>query len=564
MSAKFRSRNKNKLKMNKSFKILLPLLLAIAVAFGIFLGSKIQQRITPKSTHPMSLFQPDKLSLFIKLIERDYVDTVNTSEIIEKTIPKILEDLDPHTTYIPAREMKAVSEEMRGNFSGIGVQFVMENDTVMIVDVVSGGPSQPLGVLAGDRIVKVDGRNVAGVELPSDSIVGMLRGEKGTKVLVSIFRPSVSEVIDFEIERGDVPLYSIDASYMITDSIGFIKVDRFAETTYHEFVDAIKKLQSEGASKLIIDLRANSGGYLELVYQMVDEFLPANSMIVYTQGKSRQRSNYYATERGIWEDKEVLVIIDEFSASASEIFAGAIQDNDRGLVVGRRSFGKGLVQEQIPFFDGSALRLTVSRFYTPSGRSIQKPYDKGNREYQMDYHNRMLNNELSEKDSIHFNDSLRYFTKGGRVVYGGGGIMPDIFVPVDTFGINNLYTSIARRNLIYRFAFEYADRHRAEFTQLESVKALDRYLKQVDVLTEFLNHAKANDIAVKKQELQESRALIQTQLHAYICRNIFGDEAFYPVFLKIDKTVQKAIEALESASWNTKSVAQLQVPIQEN
>ena len=319
--------------MNKNTKILLPLLLALAVAAGILIGSKMQKRITPRISHPGNIFQPDKLSLFLKLIEKDYVDSINTSEIIEKVIPSILDELDPHTSYIPAKNMKAVSEEMRGNFSGIGVQFVMQNDTVMIVEVVTGGPSQSLGILAGDRIVMVNNDTIAGIGLRSDSIVSLLRGKKGTIVNVSIYRPGYSELIDFEIERGEIPLFSVDVAYMVSDSIGFIKVNRFAETTYREFIAGIKKLKNEGAEKLIVDLRGNSGGYLDLVFQMVDEFLPENSLIVYTQGKSRQRENYLASERGIWKDKEVLVLIDEFSASASEIFAGAIQDNDRGLIV---------------------------------------------------------------------------------------------------------------------------------------------------------------------------------------------------------------------------------------
>lgn len=531
--------------MTKRIKILLPLLLAIAIAGGIYIGAKIQQRVTPKQSFPTSFFQPDKLSLFIKLIEKDYVDTVNTHEIIEKAIPAILEDLDPHTTYISASDMKSVSEEMRGNFSGIGVQFIMQHDTLMIVDVISGGPSDKLGILAGDRIVKVNTRNIAGVELPSDSIVSMLRGKKGTMVNVSVQRQGYNDLITFDIKRDDIPLYSVDASYMVTDKIGLIKVDRFAETTYTEFVAAIKKLQAQGAEKLIIDLRDNSGGYLELVNKMVDEFLPANSLVVYTQGKSRQRTDYFASDKGIWEHKDVLVLINEFSASASEIFAGAIQDNDRGFIVGRRSFGKGLVQEQIPFYDGSALRLTVARFYTPSGRSIQKPYDKGNEVYEMDYQNRILHNELTQKDSIHFNDSLKYYTKAGRTVYGGGGIMPDVFVPADTTGFSNLFAAIIKKSLIYHFAFDYTDRNRAELNEYKTANDLYDYLQKQKLFDDFIAHVKKQGITVDKKDLKESGEILKTQLYASVCRNILGDGVLYEIMYRNDKTVLKAIHLLE-------------------
>jgi carboxyl-terminal processing protease len=422
------------------------MIVSFAVAVGIVLGIQISKRTTASfRANPINLYQSDKISLILRLIEKDYVDSIDKKDFIEKVIPKVLNELDPHTTYIPAKEMQSVSEEMRGNFSGIGVQFVMQNDSVLVVDVVSGGPSQKLGIQAGDRIVKVNGNDVSGIGLESDSIVSLLRGKKGTQVKVGILRPSIASLIDYEITRGEIPLYSVDVAYMIDDHIGLVKVNRFAETTYREFMEALDKLKKSGATKIILDLRGNSGGYLQSVFRMADEFLPEDAMIVYTQGKNRPREEYRATRNGSWLSGDVAVLIDEFSASASEILAGAIQDNDRGLVIGCRSFGKGLVQEQIPFVDGSSVRLTVARFYTPSGRSIQKPYEFGDEEYFYDIHRRIEHDELVQQDSIHFNDSLKYYTLGGRVVHGGGGIMPDFFVPADTSGVNNSLLPLFRK-----------------------------------------------------------------------------------------------------------------------
>ncbi|MBP7508375.1 MAG: S41 family peptidase [Prolixibacteraceae bacterium] len=542
--------------MKKGYKILMPLMLAVAVAIGIFLGARINSNINSSSKGVGNVFENDKLSIITKIIEKDYVDTICRNELIEKAIPLVLNELDPHSTYIKADEMKSVSEEMRGNFSGIGVQFIMQNDTVTVVDVVSGGPSQKLGILAGDRIVKVNGANVSGMEIKSDSIVSLLKGKKGTIVNVSILRNSFKDLLEFKIERDEIPLVSIDVSYMIDNTIGLIRVNRFAEKTHKEFVDGIKDLKSKGAKKLIIDLRGNSGGYLQAVFEMVDEFLKEGKMIVYTQGKSRPRYDYLSTKNGNWEEGDLVVLIDEYSASASEIFAGAIQDNDRGLIVGRRSFGKGLVQEQIPFIDGSALRLTVARFYTPSGRSIQKPYDKGNEEYELELYNRMVNDELVEKDSIHFSDKDKYYTTGGRIVYGGGGIMPDMFVPVDTAGINNLYSSVVSKNLIYYYAFDYADKNRAMFKSLKSADQIESLLSDKNVFSLFLRHIKEKGVKYTEKELKESERILEKQLYAYICRNIIGDIGFYPIIFSIDKTVLKAIELLKE-DWTEKDIAKL-------
>jgi len=542
--------------MKRNIKILYPSLLAIAVVVGILLGSNIQKRTNLNTLNSLNLFQPDKLSLIMKLIEKDYVDSINKNELIEKAIPTILEELDPHTSYIPAKEMKAVSEEMRGNFSGIGVQFILQNDTVMIVDVVSGGPSKKLGIMAGDRIVKVDGNNIAGKGLKSDSVVSMLRGDEGTMVKVSVFRPSFPSLIDFDIKRGEIPLYSVDVAYMIAPNTGLIKVNRFAETTHTEFVKAITDLENKGAKKMIIDLRGNSGGYLQAVFEMVDEFLPEDKLIVYTEGKARSRYNYLSTNSGKWVENEVAVLIDEFSASASEIFAGAIQDNDRGIIIGRRSFGKGLVQEQIPFIDGSALRLTVARFYTPSGRCIQKPYTDGIEEYYMDFQNRIQHSELSQKDSIHFSDSLKYHTTGGRIVYGGGGIMPDFFVAADTLGMNKLYASIVTKNLPYSFAFDYADRNRSKLNEFDDALKMEQFLNGQNVFDQFLIFVKSKNIKLTDSELIVCKILLKTQVNALIARNILGDLGYYPIIFKLDKTVSKAVGLLEE-NWNNKKIASL-------
>lgn len=543
--------------MHKNTKIILPVLLSLAVAGGILLGAQIGKRTrSTLNVNPINLYQNDKISLILKLIEKDYVDSINKQDFVEKIIPDILNELDPHTTYIPAEEMKSVNEEMRGNFSGIGVQFVMQNDTVMVVDVISGGPSHKLGILAGDRIVEVEGNTVAGKGIASDSIVSLLKGPKGTRVKVGIHRPGLASQIEFEITRGEIPLYSVDISYLITPQIGLIKVNRFAGTTYEEFVEAIGDLKKKGASKLIVDLRGNSGGYLQSVFRMADEFLEDQAMIVYTQGKNRPREEFRATDRGLWEQGDVAVLIDEYSASASEIFAGAIQDNDRGLVIGRRSFGKGLVQEEIPFIDGSSLRLTVSRFYTPSGRSIQKSYSGGKTDYYQDIHRRIENDELTEKDSIHLADTLIYYTRSGRIVHGGGGIMPDFFVPADTSGYNSFFANVVSRNLVYRFALNYADENRNQLNSLKNAFELKSHLEKTGVFKKLLQYISDNKVSYTTKELRESEQVITTQLYAYISRNILGDKGFFPIIYEQDKTVGKAIELLQK-DWGSDKVAQV-------
>ena len=527
--------------MNKKTLIIIPLLIAVSVAAGIVIGNLLRQNSQPIFSS-IGHSKPNKLSTILKLVESGYVDTINTSDIIEKTIPEILKNLDPHTAYIPAQNMQEVQEEMRGNFSGIGVQFSIQEDTVRVIEVVSGGPSSKVGILPGDRIVTVDDSLIAGVDVKNVTVLNLLRGEKNTKVIVGIVRKGYNEELEFEINRDDIPLISVDVSYMINEETGFIKVSRFAETTYSEFMQGVQKLKQSGAEKLIVDLRQNPGGSLSSVLQIVDEFLDKGEPILYTEGLNQPRKTYDASGRNTWKDVKVYVLIDEFSASASEIFAGAIQDNDRGLVIGRRSFGKGLVQEQIPLMDGSALRLTVARFYTPSGRSIQKSYDNGNDEYFHDLYSRFSHMEQLSADSIQFNDSLKYQTKSGRTVYGGGGIMPDIFVPADTSGNSAYFDKIYRKGLIYTFAYTYADNNRETLSQYKKAEEIDAYLNNQKILGEFVNYAYEKGVQRDAKGLNQSQAIIKTQLKAYIARNIIGEEGFYPIIRQIDNTLERAIE----------------------
>jgi carboxyl-terminal processing protease len=527
--------------MNKKTTLIIPLLIAVSVASGILIGNLLN-RNSQTGFVGFGVEKSNKISTILQLVEQGYVDSVNTASIIEKTIPEILKNLDPHTTYIPARDMQEVEEEMTGKFSGIGVQFSIMEDTVRVIEVISGGPSSKVGILPGDRIVRVNDSIIAGVNVVNATVLSLLRGEKNTKVEVAVVRKGSEGELEFEITRGDIPINSIDVSYMIDAETGLIKISRFANKTYKEFMEGMEKLSDAGAKKVIIDLRQNPGGSLVGVLQMVDEFLEKDEAILYTEGVNQHRKTYNASGKNTWKNFQVYVMIDEFSASASEIFAGAIQDNDRGIVIGRRSFGKGLVQEQIPLADGSALRLTVARFYTPSGRCIQSSYDNGTEDYYNNIYERFHNMEQLIADSIHFADSLKYTTKSGRIVYGGGGIMPDFFVPVDTSGNSEYFNSIFRRGLIYSFAYSYADEHRKVLSDFTKADEFDEYLDKKNVLEEFVKHAVLKGIPRDNEGLKVSANIINTQLKAYIARNIIGEEGFYPIIQKIDNTLLRAIE----------------------
>jgi carboxyl-terminal processing protease len=527
--------------MNKKIGVFFPLIIIISIAAGIILGNMLKNKNQPVF-YPMELNKANKLTTILQLIEDGYVDSVNTDEIIEKTIPQLLENLDPHTAYIPARYMQEVEEEMRGNFSGIGVQFSIQEDTVRVVEVISGGPSSKVGILPGDRIVSVNDSVIAGVNINNNDVLKLLRGEKNTKVSVGVLRRNTDDIMDFEIIRDDIPLFSVDVSYMIDDNTGFIKISRFSDKTYNEFMEGMQKLNKAGAGKVIIDLRQNPGGSLGSVLQIVDEFLHKGEAILYTEGINSKRKTYTSSGKNSWQDFKVFILIDEFSASASEIFAGALQDNDRALIIGRRSFGKGLVQEQIPLMDGSALRLTVARFYTPSGRCIQKSYENGNEDYYNDLYSRFSHHEQLHADSIHFSDSLKYYTKSGRTVYGGGGIMPDIFVPLDTTGNSEYFNSIFHKGLIYSFAYIWADNNREILSKYSSWKELENFLNNENILGSFVKYASERGVPADREGLKLSGEVINFQLKAYIARNIMGEEGFYPIIEKIDNTLQKAIE----------------------
>ena len=519
--------------------IYIPVLLALAVVAGILIGNKLNHNVG--KSYPATS-NVNKFDAIVNLIQNAYVDSISTDSLIEKTIPQLLKNLDPHTTYIPAKEMVGVEEEMRGNFGGIGVQFSIQNDTVMVVDVISGGPSSKLGIMPGDRIVSVNDTSLVVKGLKNEKVLSKLRGEKGTKVNVGIKRKGFKDPIAFSITRGDIPIYSVDVNYMIDSTTGYIKVSRFAEQTYDEFMEGMKALDQQGMKNVIVDLRGNPGGYLNSVIKIVNEFLDKGELIVYTQGNSQARKTFQADSRGAYRDKGIIVLVDDYSASASEIFAGAIQDNDRGWIIGRRTFGKGLVQEQIPFNDGSAVRLTVARYYTPSGRCIQKPYNKGNDEYYKDIMERAIHGEFQKVDSIKYSDTTKYKTLSGRIVHGGGGIMPDYFVPADTTGYSDYYSKVTQKGLVYQFALDYADANRKEFSQFKTSAEFEAYFGKVNVLNKFVAFAEKKGVKTNTAELKVSSKIIDNQVKAYIARNIIGEKGFYPIIQNIDKTLLEAIE----------------------
>ena len=526
---------------NIKFSVYIPVIIAIALAAGIFIGNRLT-RNSGSNSSALSMSKSNKLDAIMELIENAYVDSISTDSLVEKTIPQLLKNLDPHTTYIPAKELVGVEEEMRGDFGGIGVQFSIQNDTVMVVEVISGGPSSKLGIIPGDRIVTVNDTLLAGKGLKNEKVLSKLRGEKGTRVNVGIKRHGFKDLIPFQITRGEIPIYSVDVSYMIDQTTGYIKVSRFGEKTYDEFMAGMNKLRQLGMKTVIVDLRGNPGGYLGAVIKMLNEFLDKGELIVFTKGNSQAKKIYQADNHGSFRDQGIVVLIDDFSASASEIFAGAIQDNDRGWIVGRRSFGKGLVQEQMAFNDGSAIRLTVARYYTPSGRCIQKPYDKGTDEYYKDIMDRAIHGEFQKADSIKYSDTVKYKTLSGRIVHGGGGIMPDLFVPADTLGYSLYYSKITQKGLVYQFALDFADSKRKEFSNFTTVKEFEDYFQKTDILKLFVAFAEKKGVKPKNGDLKTSSKIIDYQTKAYIARNIIGEEGFYPIIKNIDKSLLEAIE----------------------
>ncbi len=494
----------------------------------------------------------DKMMQAIISVRNHYVDPVSLDTIYEKAIPALLSELDPHSEYIPKKMFEQVNESLEGHFDGIGIVFNAMTDTITVLSVIPQGPSDRAGVRPGDRIMLIDGREVAGKGIPQDSMVKLMRGPRGSKVKLSVRRSSLEDLVDMTITRAPIELHSVTAAFMLDrdEAIGYIRLAQFSRTSYNEVSKALERLRSDGMKSVIIDLRGNGGGFLDQVVAMVNELLPANQLIVYTEDRYGQRVNEYSNGSGSYTDIGIAVLVDEFSASSSEILAGAIQDNDRGLVIGRRTFGKGLVQAQIPFEDGSAMRLTVARYYTPTGRSIQKPYTNGNEEeYHMDLVNRINHHELFSADSIHFDESMKFTTPKGRTVYGGGGIMPDIFIPIDTLYVSDYYNKVWNSNVLYRYTLDFNDRHRKAMDKVTTIEELDAVLDSESLIDNFVAYAERNGIERDQEGLDKSREVIEAQIRAYIGRNAMADEAgFYHNIYPIDEAMQRAVEELSKAS----------------
>ncbi len=533
-------------------KYLFPTLTVFCLMIGFLIGNAVSNKVNAQRFYIQNgqlLQQPEsKINQVLALIQAGYVDPINMDSITEEVTKELIKQLDPHSAYIPKEDLEMVNSELSASFSGIGVQFSIQNDTVQVVSVISGGPCEGMGVLAGDKIVQVNDSNFTGKTITNERVMNALRGPKGTQVKIGILRSGSSEVLPFTIVRGDIPVHSVDAKFIIehhSEKIGFVRVSRFAEKTYDEFISALATLKAQGATSYIIDLRENSGGYMDQAIKMANEFLSKGDMIVYSEGRAYPRFEAKATGSGRFQRDEFVVLIDNFSASASEIFAGAMQDHDRATIIGRRSFGKGLVQQQIPFADGSAVRLTVARYYTPSGRCIQKPYKLGQQEnYALDLIDRYENGEFFSADSIHFADSTVYYTKQGRKVMGGGGIMPDVFVGRDTTLYTPYFNRVSNKALTYQFAYQYTDKHRNDLMKYHDWQSLEQYLLKANWVDEFVAFAKSKGVEPNEKQLAISRPLLVRMVNAYIVRNILNDEGFFPLFERDDEIVKKAVEHL--------------------
>lgn len=491
----------------------------------------------------------DKLMQTIATIRNNYVDPIELDTLYEKAIPAILSELDPHSEYIPAKMFESVNESLEGEFDGIGIVFNAMTDTITVLSVIPQGPSDKEGVRPGDRVMLIDGKEVAGKGIKQDSMVKMMRGPRGSKVKLSIKRASIDELVDINITRAAIEVHSVTAAFMLDRDagIGYLRLSQFSRTSYSEICNALAKLESEGMRSIIVDLRGNGGGFLDQVVDILNEFMERGKLLVYTEDRHGRRINEYSDGTGRYTDTRIAVLVDELSASSSEILAGAVQDNDRGLVIGRRTFGKGLVQAQLPFSDGSAVRLTVARYYTPSGRSIQRPYTNGDEmSYRMDLVNRINHHELFSKDSIHFDQSMKFKTVAGRTVYGGGGIMPDIFIPVDTTKVSDFYNEVWDKNILYRYTLDFADRNRAKFDGVKTLEELDRVLDESDIMADFLKYAERNGATPTEGDLAKSKEVIMTQIRAYIGRNALSDESgYYYNIYPIDDVMQRAVKELK-------------------
>lgn len=517
-----------------------PLVISIAIVLGIVIGNYI-------STKKFTLDKDRKINAVLNLIQSEYVDSIDVKDLVEQAIPAIIGNLDPHSYYIPASDIRAENEKLDGSMSGIGVSFFMMNDTANVDQVIPNGPAEKVGMLAGDRIISVNGESIVGGTLAAEGIRSKIRGEKGTKVRIGVKRNTSKKTLTFTITRDDIPMNTIDVSYMLDDKTGYIKIAQFGKNTYDEFFAALSKLKKDGASRYIVDLRGNPGGYMEMAILMVNEFLEQGELIVYTKGrKEREDIQVWSDDQGSFHDAQVAVLIDEYSASASEIMAGALQDNDRGLVVGRRSFGKGLVQKQIYLPDSSAIRLTIARYYTPSHRCIQKDYTLGDEDdYSKELYDRYSHGELYSADSIKVDKSKIFRTANGRIVYGGGGIVPDIFVPNDTTGITTYYRAVANLGLLQQYVYTYVDINRDQLKNVKTVKQLMGMMPSDDALTyDFVCYARDNGVPMRWYYINLSRSLIARQLRALVIRDVLGSEEFYRYYNRTDNTVNAALKAL--------------------
>lgn len=517
-----------------------PLVISIAIVLGIVIGNYI-------STKKFTLDKDRKINAVLNLIQSEYVDSIDVKDLVEQAIPAIIGNLDPHSYYIPASDIRAENEKLDGSLSGIGVSFFMMNDTANVDQVIPNGPAEKVGMLAGDRIISVNGESIVGGTLTAEGIRSKIRGEKGTKVKIGVKRNSSKKTLTFTITRDDIPMNTVDVSYMLDDKTGYIKIAQFGKNTYDEFFAALSKLKKDGASRYIVDLRGNPGGYMEMAILMVNEFLEQGELIVYTKGrKEREDIQVWSDDQGSFHDAQVAVLIDEYSASASEIMAGALQDNDRGLVVGRRSFGKGLVQKQIYLPDSSAIRLTIARYYTPSHRCIQKDYTLGDEDdYSKELYDRYTHGELYSADSIKVDKSKIFRTANGRIVYGGGGIVPDIFVPNDTTGVTTYYRAVANLGLLQQYVYTYVDINRDQLKNVKTVKQLMGMMPSDDALTyDFVCYARDNGVPMRWYYINLSRSLIARQLRALVIRDVLGTEEFYRYYNRTDNTVNAALKAL--------------------
>ena len=526
----------------KRLRVWLPVLIAFGIVIGIFIGN----------TYSIFDFSSgktgsNKFNSVLRYIDESYVDSIDMSAFLEDAIPSVVEGLDPHSRYFTSEQMLRLTEDLEGHFSGIGVEFFVQNDTIVVMGIINGGPSEAAGIMAGDRIVTVNDSLVAGKAITNTGVVENLRGEGGSKVKLGIYRKPNPELIEITVTRGDIPVNSIEASYMVTEEIGLIKVVKFGGNTFNDFISAISKLKNQGSKSFIIDLRGNEGGYLEAATSMTNEFLAKGDLIVYAEGRSFPRTDSYATGSGTCKESDLVVLIDELSASSSEIFAGAVQDNDRGLVIGRRSFGKGLVQSQRVYEDGSAMRLTVARYYTASGRSIQRNYEKGkNDEYEMEAVYRYMQGDYADTDTIDSKHMTPYETMGGRTVYGGSGIMPDIFIPRDSLVMNSYYNSIMSKGYVQEYAAYYTDIHRDKLDKFDSWGELNEYLKRQPILLNLVSYADSKGIRRRPYLINESRDLLESLLRGFIVRHFWGYDGYYPVYFESDNLVNKAVELLET------------------